>query len=181
MGHHRAASAAGLAALALACGAGPSAAATPGTPVARCAAKDLAASVRAIDAGAGNRYAALVLTNTSRTACTTRGYVGLQLTGPDGAKVPTRVVRDTSQAAADLTVAPGGRLGAAALGRRPLGLRTRHRPLRTDGADRPRHPARPPRRRDRAVDRGSGLRGRPDRRAPPGTRGGPFVLTGRHP
>ncbi|MFB7293088.1 DUF4232 domain-containing protein [Actinacidiphila glaucinigra] len=112
MGHHRAASATGLAALALACGAGPSAAATPGTPVARCAAKDLAASVRAIDAGAGNRYAALVLTNTSRTACTTRGYVGLQLTGPDGAKVPTRVVRDTSQAAADLTVAPGGRIWA---------------------------------------------------------------------
>lgn len=44
-------------------------------------------------AAAGNRFAALVLTNTGSAPCHTYGYVGLKLTG--GGNPPTKVVRST--------------------------------------------------------------------------------------
>ncbi|NVI92024.1 DUF4232 domain-containing protein [Actinomadura sp. BRA 177] len=40
-----------------------------------------------------NRYVTLILTNTSGTPCTIRGWAGLQLVNDDGV-VPTRVRRD---------------------------------------------------------------------------------------
>lgn len=45
----------------------------------RCTADHLALSVGRIDAGAGNRYAPLVFTNTGSTSCALRGYPGVSL------------------------------------------------------------------------------------------------------
>lgn len=67
----------------------------------------LSASVRPLNSAAGNRYAALVLTNDSDSACRTRGWTGLQLVKENGANVPTQVVRDRSRTPAMLTLAPG--------------------------------------------------------------------------
>ncbi|MFF0723867.1 DUF4232 domain-containing protein [Streptomyces sp. NPDC004134] len=72
-----------------------------------CRTGDLAASVRPLNPAAGNRYAALVLTNDSDATCRTRGWTGLQLVRADGTKVPTRVVRDGSRTPAMQTLAPG--------------------------------------------------------------------------
>jgi hypothetical protein len=60
-----------------------------------------------LDSAAGNRYAALVLTNTSSGSCRTYGYVGLQLTGAGGTKMPTTVVRETRQSPHAITLRPG--------------------------------------------------------------------------
>ncbi|HEU5160516.1 MAG TPA: DUF4232 domain-containing protein [Streptosporangiaceae bacterium] len=75
---------------------------------ARCHTGQLAGRVRMLDAAAGNRYAALVLTNTSAAACRTYGYVGLQLTGADGAKLPTSVSRESRPGPHGITLRPGG-------------------------------------------------------------------------
>ncbi|WP_062215979.1 DUF4232 domain-containing protein [Streptomyces sp. NBRC 109706] len=72
-----------------------------------CATEALAAEVTPLDAGAGNRYAALVLTNTTDAACRTQGWPGLELAAADGAALPTETVRDDSRAAVPLTLAPG--------------------------------------------------------------------------
>ncbi|MGP3967729.1 DUF4232 domain-containing protein [Streptomyces sp. 6N223] len=73
-----------------------------------CAAESLSASLTPLSPGAGNRYAALVLTNTSDTACRTQGWPGLQLVTADGEEIPTTTVRDDSAGARPLTVEPGG-------------------------------------------------------------------------
>jgi hypothetical protein len=73
-----------------------------------CTTGALKASVRPLQPGAGQRYAALVLTNTSGTACRTRGYVGMQLMTAGGRKVPTDVVRDGSGSPVLVRLAPGG-------------------------------------------------------------------------
>ncbi|AZM44653.1 hypothetical protein DMB38_01460 [Streptomyces sp. WAC 06738] len=72
-----------------------------------CRTGDLAASVRPLNSAAGNRYAALVLTNDTDTTCRTRGWTGLQLVRADGTKVPTTVVRDRSRTPSMQTLAPG--------------------------------------------------------------------------
>ncbi|MEO3850419.1 DUF4232 domain-containing protein [Streptomyces sp. B8F3] len=72
-----------------------------------CRTGDLAASVRPLNSAAGNRYAALVLTNDSDATCRTRGWTGLQLVGADGTDVPTNVVRDGSRTPSMQTLAPG--------------------------------------------------------------------------
>ncbi|MFW6693154.1 DUF4232 domain-containing protein [Streptomyces sp. MAR4 CNX-425] len=72
-----------------------------------CRTDDLSASVRPLNSAAGNRYAALVLTNDSDSDCRTRGWTGLQLVRENGANVPTQVVRDDSRAPAMLTLSPG--------------------------------------------------------------------------
>ncbi|WP_407563420.1 DUF4232 domain-containing protein [Streptomyces sp. 184] len=72
-----------------------------------CRTDDLSASVRALNSAAGNRYAALVLTNDSDAACRTRGWTGLQLVKADGTDVPTRTVRDRSRTPSMQTLAPG--------------------------------------------------------------------------
>jgi hypothetical protein len=74
---------------------------------ARCHTAQLAGRVRMLDAAAGNRYAALVLTNTSSGTCRTYGFVGLRLTGPNGTKPPTTVVRETQPSPHGITLRPG--------------------------------------------------------------------------
>lgn len=72
-----------------------------------CRTDDLSASVRPLNPAAGNRYAALVLTNDSDATCRTRGWTGLQLVGADGGDVPTEVVRDRSRTPSMQTLTPG--------------------------------------------------------------------------
>lgn len=86
--------------------AAPAPARRPATPW--CTTGQLKVSVRALQPGAGQRYAAVVLTNTSGTACRTRGWVGMQLMGAKGGKVPTLVVRDDSRPPALVRLAAGG-------------------------------------------------------------------------
>jgi Protein of unknown function (DUF4232) len=70
-----------------------------------CRTSDFAVGLHQLNPAAGNRYTALVLTNTSAHSCRTRGWPGLQLTGKGGRDIPTTVVRDRSRAPAPLTVA----------------------------------------------------------------------------
>ncbi|KAB8162046.1 DUF4232 domain-containing protein [Streptomyces sp. 3MP-14] len=67
----------------------------------------MSASLTPLDSGAGNRYAALTLTNVSDADCRTQGWPGLELADDDGEALPTTTVRDTSQEADQLTLAPG--------------------------------------------------------------------------
>ncbi|MEU0950714.1 DUF4232 domain-containing protein [Streptomyces canus] len=55
---------------------------------------DLKVQIHALNAGAGQRYASVVLTNKSRKSVRTQGYVGLQLLNSAGKNVTTHVVRD---------------------------------------------------------------------------------------
>lgn len=73
-----------------------------------CGTKQLSLSLHGLNPAAGNRYAAAVLTNTSKTSCRTEGYIGMQLLSGSGGKVPTDVVRDHSKSATTLTLAPNG-------------------------------------------------------------------------
>ncbi|OEV31406.1 hypothetical protein AN219_05310 [Streptomyces nanshensis] len=77
-----------------------------------CTTKALSVSLVPGQPAAGNRYAALVLTNSSPAACRTQGWPGLQLTGEDGGKIPTEVVRDDSTPSRQLTLSPGGKASA---------------------------------------------------------------------
>ncbi|QXJ24390.1 DUF4232 domain-containing protein [Actinomadura graeca] len=71
----------------------------------RCTTPMLTASLTGYDAGAGQRYLTLVLTSKSSKPCTTGGWSGLALAGPDG-PVPTQVVREGT--ARTITLPPGG-------------------------------------------------------------------------
>lgn len=77
-----------------------------GSP-ARCHTGQLSGRVHMMGAAAGNRYAALVLTNTSHATCRTFGFVGLQLAGATGTKLPTTVVRETTPGPHGVTLRPG--------------------------------------------------------------------------
>jgi hypothetical protein len=74
-----------------------------------CTTDALSVSLRPEQPAAGSRYASLLLTNSSGTACRTRGWPGLQLMGADGEKIPTEVVRDESEPSRPLTLAAGER------------------------------------------------------------------------
>ncbi|MEV3919930.1 DUF4232 domain-containing protein [Actinomadura coerulea] len=65
----------------------------------------LTASLGNLDAGAGNRYVALTLTNKSGKHCRTGGWSGLQLTGAAG-RIPTTVFREGT--ARTIVVPDGG-------------------------------------------------------------------------
>jgi hypothetical protein len=75
--------------------------------VGRCHTSELSASLQPGSPGAGQRYATLVLTNTSGGPCTIHGYGGLGLTGAGGAAVPTQQVRLADPAPETVTLAPG--------------------------------------------------------------------------
>jgi hypothetical protein len=77
-----------------------------------CTTGALSVSLKPGQPAAGNRYAGLVLTNSSSHTCRTQGWPGLQLTGEDGEKIPTRVVRDHSTPSPQLTLSPGGKASA---------------------------------------------------------------------
>lgn len=88
----------------------PSATPSPGTPAdastgSRCHTSDLSASLSPQEAAAGNRYASLVLTNTSGTTCRVYGYGGIKLVGDK--PIPSRQHRDPSTPPKLLTVRPG--------------------------------------------------------------------------
>lgn len=64
-----------------------------GQALPRCHTGTLRGRLSALEAGAGNRHAALVLTNDSDRTCRTYGWVGLQLAAPGDRPLPTRVER----------------------------------------------------------------------------------------
>ncbi len=74
----------------------------------KCTAADLEGSVAPSDAAAGNRYADLVVTNTSGDPCTLYGYGGLELTGADGEPLPTELTRSLPPKPSMVTLPPGG-------------------------------------------------------------------------
>ncbi|MFJ3672443.1 DUF4232 domain-containing protein [Streptomyces sp. NPDC090106] len=66
----------------------------------------LTVRVHALDSGAGQRYATVILTNKTHKTVRTQGYVGLRLLNSHGKEVPTRVVRDHGRTAL-ITLKPG--------------------------------------------------------------------------
>jgi hypothetical protein len=78
----------------------------------RCHTSELTGSLTAPDAGAGQRYATLVLRNTGGRTCTVHGFGGLGLAGSDGRALPTHQVRSGGPAAT-VTLAPGGSVRSA--------------------------------------------------------------------
>lgn len=72
-----------------------------------CRTADLSARLLAPDAGAGQRYATLVLTNRSPHTCHTYGFVGLQLLDGRGRAMRTRVIRDRTYRSHRVVLAPG--------------------------------------------------------------------------
>jgi hypothetical protein len=83
----------------------PAAGAT--TAAAQCSTADLSGQLKPGSPGAGQRYATVVLTNTSGRTCTVGGYGGLALLGAPRQGVPTDLRRVTSPAPTPLTVSPG--------------------------------------------------------------------------
>lgn len=81
----------------------------PGAPT-TCLVGQLTATLTALDAAAGNRYANLVFTNTSPVACTMFGFPGMQLLANGGsAQLPTLVERNEGAVPKNmLTLAAGG-------------------------------------------------------------------------
>lgn len=73
----------------------------------RCTAAVLAGSVEVTDAGAGNRYGKLVVTNNGPSPCTVNGYSGLQLQDAAGNPLPTDLERTPDPGPARVTLAPG--------------------------------------------------------------------------
>ena len=79
-------------------------AASAATP--RCTTADISAKVGHVGAGAGNRYAPLILTNHSGHTCRTEGYVGLQLATKSGRRLPTSTSRSGAKTPL-VTLKPG--------------------------------------------------------------------------
>ena len=74
--------------------------------IGRCHTSMLSARVVLGQPGAGQRYADLVLTNTSGASCRVYGYPGMQLLGASGGHIPTAVERQPGTATL-VTLAPG--------------------------------------------------------------------------
>jgi hypothetical protein len=73
----------------------------------RCTAAVLAGAVESTEAGAGNRYGKLVVTNNGSAPCTVNGYSGLQLLDAAGNPVPTDLRRTPDPAPSPVVLAPG--------------------------------------------------------------------------
>lgn len=73
----------------------------------RCTVSSLLGELRRPGAGAGQRFAKLLLTNVTRRSCTLGGFIGAQLLGARNNPLPTHVVRDTSSRARVVTLTPG--------------------------------------------------------------------------
>lgn len=73
----------------------------------RCTAAVLAGVVESTEAGAGNRYGKLVVTNNGAGPCTLNGYSGLQLLDSAGNPVPTDLRRTSDPGPAPVRLAPG--------------------------------------------------------------------------
>lgn len=77
------------------------------TAVPECRTQDLGFALKQGSPGAGQRYATVVLTDTSGRTCTVTGYGGLGLLGAPGEGVPTDLRRQPSPAPQTVTLAPG--------------------------------------------------------------------------
>jgi len=95
-----------LAAL-MGCAGGTSSKTGSRSPAPACQTSQLRGSFGALDAGAGQRYVPLVLTNVTRKPCWAMGYPTLQLVAADGQDISTEMVRTDSGAVTRLTVSPG--------------------------------------------------------------------------
>ncbi len=73
----------------------------------RCTAATLSGKVEPADAGAGNRYAKFVVTNTGAVTCTLNGYSGFQLLDASGGQVPTNLQRTQDPGPSLVSLAPG--------------------------------------------------------------------------
>ena len=82
-------------------------AAAPARTASRCTVPMLLGKLRRPSAGAGQRYARLLLTNVTRRTCSLGGFIGAQLLDARNDSLPTRVVRDTRRRARTVTLAPG--------------------------------------------------------------------------
>ena len=85
--------------------AGSAAASTVKTPT--CATSQLSASLGGGDAGAGNLYRFLELTNHSKTSCELDGFPGLSLLNAHGQQIGAAATFDHSIAGSPVTVRPG--------------------------------------------------------------------------
>ena len=83
----------------------PASGATAATP--QCSTADLAAQIKGGGAAAGQRYATMVLTNTSGRTCYVHGYGGMALLGAPRQGVPTDLHRNASPAPTTVTLVPG--------------------------------------------------------------------------
>ncbi|MFC7341300.1 DUF4232 domain-containing protein [Saccharopolyspora griseoalba] len=92
-----------------AAGAGPQAAAPKAGTEApgRCHTSMLSGSMGRVEAGAGQRYAELILTNRSGEPCTIYGYGGLQLVDAAGRPLPTELTRSPNPGPSPIELAPG--------------------------------------------------------------------------
>ncbi|MEU6269341.1 DUF4232 domain-containing protein [Saccharopolyspora shandongensis] len=75
--------------------------------VERCHTSMLTGTVEGAEAGAGQRYADLVLRNSSNETCTLYGYGGMQLVDASGQAVPTKMERTPNPGPGLITLAPG--------------------------------------------------------------------------
>jgi hypothetical protein len=73
----------------------------------RCNRLSLLGELRSPTAGAGQRFATLVLTNTTRHTCTLLGYPSLRLLDRRNRRLPTHVVRDRSRTPRVVRLQPG--------------------------------------------------------------------------
>jgi hypothetical protein len=77
-----------------------------------CRTVQLHGSLGGFDAGAGQRYVQLTLTNVAKVRCSVSGYPGLELVAVDGRGIPTKVVRSPIGSVTQLTVSPGRRVSS---------------------------------------------------------------------
>lgn len=84
-----------------------SAARPPQSSVERCHTSMLTGSLQEPEAGAGQRYAQLVLRNSSNETCTIYGYGGLQLVDEAGRPLPTKMERTPNPGPSLITLDPG--------------------------------------------------------------------------
>lgn len=89
-----------------------SAGATSAPRTDRCHTSELTGSLTAEGAGAGQRYATLVLRNTGGRSCTVHGFGGLGLAASDGSALPTHQVRSGAPATTVL-LTPGASVRSA--------------------------------------------------------------------
>ncbi|MDA3625947.1 DUF4232 domain-containing protein [Saccharopolyspora sp. WRP15-2] len=78
----------------------------------RCHTSMLNGSLQNADAGAGQRYAELTLTNNSGETCTLYGYGGMQLVDSSGRALPTNAERTPNPGPSMITLAPGASASA---------------------------------------------------------------------
>lgn len=76
-----------------------------------CRSEVLTATLGPADAGAGQRYNALILTNTGTTTCELRGFPGVSLLDAAGTQIGTPASREGAEGAT-VSIPPGGRASA---------------------------------------------------------------------